>query len=193
MFVTLAAYPFQHSSFGLEHFPSLFQHSAFSLQHFLATPTQEDVFKSIKTSVDEPSSSGKVLPFLMAGAAVIIVLALFTQRRKREFSPKALNHQGKLLKEVLKTVPLRSAEVKQLKLLAESNRTAVTGPVSPLTLLICPSLFVRSLRNRAVKTDSRALAQLAKRVGIVIESQKKPTANRPAKRTAVTSPRRPAA
>ena len=46
----------------------------------------------------------------MAGAAVIILLALFTQRRKREFATKALNHQGKLLKEVLKTVPLRSAE-----------------------------------------------------------------------------------
>jgi hypothetical protein len=167
----------------IHHFPPLIQHSAFIIHHFraLATPTQEDVFKSIQTSVDEPSSSGKVLPFLMAGAAVIILLALFTQRRKREFAPKALNHQGKLLKEVLRIVPLRSAEVKQLKLLAESNRTAVTGPVSPLTLLLCPSLFARSLRNRAVKIDSKALAHLAKRVGVAIESQKKPAAARTAK------------
>ncbi len=115
--------PIQHSLFSIQHFFPPIQHSLFSIQHFfLAAPTQEDVFRSIQTSVDEPSSGGRLLPFLMAGAAVIILLAVFTQRRKREFAPKALNHQGKLLKEVLKSVPLRSAEVKQLKLLAESNR-----------------------------------------------------------------------
>jgi hypothetical protein len=171
---------------------SFIHHSSFIILHFLSAPTQEDVFKSIKNSVDEPSSSGRVLPFLMAGAAVIILLAVFTQRRKREFSPKALNHQGKLLKEVLKTVPLRSAEVKQLKLLAESNRGAVTGPISPLTLLLCPSLFAQSLRNRPLKTNSKALAQLAKRVGVAMESRKKPAAEKRAE-PVVTSPKRPAA
>jgi len=172
---------------------SFVQHSLFSIQHFfLAAPTQEDVFRSIQNSVDEPSSSGKVLPFLMAGAAVIILLALFTQRRNREFSPKPLNHQGKLLKEVLKTVPLRSAEVKQLKMLAESNRGAVTGPISPLTLLLCPSLLATSIRNRPLKGDPKVLAQLAKRVGIIVESKTKPTPAQAATRP-VTSAKRPAA
>ncbi len=175
---------------------SLIQQSSFSIVHMLLSPTQEDVFRSIQNSVDEPSSSGKVLPFLMAGAAVIILLALFTQRRNREFSPKPLNHQGKLLKEVLRIVPLRSAEVKQLKLLAETNRGSVTGPISPLTLLLCPSLLARSIRNRPVKGDPKALAQLAKRVGIIVESRKKPAApaaERAAAKPAVTSPTRRAA
>ena len=86
---------------------------------FLATPTQEEVFKSIQNNVNQSSDSGRIIPYLMAAGAVVILVALFSQRRKREFNPRAMNHQGKLMKEVLRAVPLRLVEMKQLKLLCE--------------------------------------------------------------------------
>lgn len=134
-----------------------------------AAPTQEDVFRSIQNNVNEPASGAGAMPFLMAAAAVIILLAVFTQRRNRAFSPKAANHQGKLLKEVLKTVPLRSAEVKQLKLLLESSREE-PRPTNPLTLVLCPTLLTRFMRTAPPKADRNVLEQLARKTGAVLET-----------------------
>src|SRR5438552_14098300 len=80
-----------------------------------AGPTQEEVFKSIQDNVGEPVDLSKFLPFLAAAAGLIVLVAAITQWRKRDVRPKTLNHQGKLLKEILKSLPLKPAELKQLK------------------------------------------------------------------------------
>ncbi|HEY8667905.1 MAG TPA: hypothetical protein VIL86_14675 [Tepidisphaeraceae bacterium] len=103
-----------------------------------AAPTQEEVFRSIQENVSEPADGGKVLGVIAAGAALLILLLLFSQRYQRKATPKALNHPGKLLKEVLKAVPIRGADIKRLKILAEQKEIS-----SPLVLLLCPSAAKR--------------------------------------------------
>ncbi len=100
-----------------------------------AAATEEEVFRSIHNNVTQTPQSGKVFAVLLAGIVVAGVLIFVSTRAKREATPKALNHQGKLLKEVQKTVPLSASAVKSLKRLAEEKEC-----VSPLTLLLCPSL-----------------------------------------------------
>jgi hypothetical protein len=107
-------------------------------------PTQEDVFKSIQNNVDESVDGGKVLAVLAIGVGLAIVLTLFSRRQKREATPKALNHQGKLLREMMKTAGLRANEVRQLKVLADEMAAAGQPLESSLTLMLCPSLIKKS-------------------------------------------------
>src|SRR4051812_29702261 len=65
----------------------------------LATPTQEEVFKSINENVGQSTEPGKFMALIFGAAGVVILLVLFSQRRKRDVAPRSLNHQGKLLKE----------------------------------------------------------------------------------------------
>ena len=71
--------------------------------------------------------------------AVVILIALLSQRQRRAVSPKPLNSQSKLLREILQSVPLKSGDVKRLKAMAEKREIE-----SPLTLLLCPSVLGRS-------------------------------------------------
>src|SRR5688572_7821312 len=75
-----------------------------------AQPTQEEVFQSIKDNVGPSQTDySKLLPYVLAGMGLVILLVLVSQRKRQETAtPKPLNHQGKLLREVLKTVPLRA-------------------------------------------------------------------------------------
>jgi hypothetical protein len=148
-----------------------------------AAPTQEDVFKSIQENVGSSNTDyRKLLPFLAAGGGLVVLLALLSQRRKQERKPRPLNHQGKLVKEVMKTVPLRAAELKQLRLLAEEGRD---GPLkSPLTLVLCPSLLADAIRRRHAthggagvkgggKLDRKAVLQLVRKMGMVAAKKTK--------------------
>ena len=63
-------------------------------------------------------------------------------RRRR--TPKALNHHGKLLKELAAAVSLKPAEVKQLKLLADEQKLS-----NPLTLILCPSILAKAVKRLA--------------------------------------------
>src|SRR4051794_32166129 len=65
-----------------------------------AAPTQEDVFKSISDNVGEPTDPKKFVAVLCLLAAIIVLAAVLSQRKKRAILPKVLNHPGKLLKEV---------------------------------------------------------------------------------------------
>src|SRR3954454_11490646 len=101
---------------------------------------QEDVFKSISDSV---GGSSDPPPFYIAGliaAGVVLLLVVVNSLKKRQAAPRAVNHQGKLMKEILKRVPLKGGEVKQLKTMA-----AEQGCASPLTLVLCPSLIAKGL------------------------------------------------
>ncbi len=140
-----------------------------------AAPSQEDVFKSISENVSEsPADWSKFLPFLLAAIGLVILLSLFSQRRKRVVTPKALNHPGKLMKEVTRNIPIRASELKQLKLLAEDAGTP-TPVQSPLTLLLCPSVLARAIQHRQqrrAKIDRKAVVALARRVGLQAQTKR---------------------
>jgi hypothetical protein len=137
-----------------------------------AAPTQEDVFRSIQHNVGGGGGGEVDATLLLVGMfgliAVVVVVSLVNRYRARAGSPKARNHQGKLLREVLKAVPLKGREVKQLKLLAD--HAEADGPLaSPLTLLLCPSLMAKTIQTgKRVKFDRRALLSVARKAGLQV-------------------------
>lgn len=133
--------------------------------HAAAQPTQEEVFKRIGESVSEPVDPSRALAVAAGIAGAAIVLAAVGHRRKREPKSRSLNHPAKLLKEVLRNVPLRRAEVKQVKALAHEFRPPDGDRVdSLLTLLLCPSLLVDAAKQSRGKADLDVVAGLAKRL-----------------------------
>jgi hypothetical protein len=151
-----------------------FHVSRFTLSPARAAPTQEDVFKSIQDNVSDSADWSGLLPFALAGAGVLLVVAVVSQRRTQSArQPRKLNHSGKLMREVLDAVPLRPAEVRQLKLLAEdAAAVAGGGAIDPVTLLACPSLLARSIRarqSRGGRMDRKAVTALARKVGVTRE------------------------
>ena len=132
----------------------------------LSQPTQEEVFKSIGDTVNKPVDSSRAVAALAAVGGVMVLLVVVGHRRKRETRPKPLDHPGKLLKEVLRTVPLKSAEVKQIKLLCHELRPGGTDQrvQSPLTLLLCPSLLGEAAKQCRGKADLPVVAGLVKKL-----------------------------
>lgn len=127
-------------------------------------PTQEQVFKSIQDNVRSSTDSRNFIVFLCVSGGVIIVLCLFRQREKRDAAPKAMNHHGKLLKEIMKSVPVRPREIKQLRLLAEQTPVPGSDTVhDPLTLLLCPSVLSKAVQNPRSKADRRVLQQVLRK------------------------------
>jgi hypothetical protein len=136
-----------------------------------AAPSQEDVFRSIQQKVGaRPGQDGdKSFAFLVGGVGVLIMLLLIASRvRVRQAAPRKIQHAGKLLREMSKTVGLKPKELKQLKALAdESRRNGSPDPVeSPLTLLLCPSVLARTLKDRPAKVDRTVVAQLVRKMGV---------------------------
>ena len=130
-------------------------------------PTQEDVLRSIGQNVGESGDSGRVLGILAGIAGAIVLLVVVGQRRGGEARPKVLNHHGKLMKEVLRTVPLKPAELKQLKLLlSETGNRGGEGPAatSPLTLVLCPSLLLKTAQARSEKVNRKVVAGLVRKL-----------------------------
>lgn len=109
-----------------------------------ATPSQEDVFKSISNSVDNSVDGRKVLAVIAFIVAIAIVAALFNKRDVRQTAPKVLNHQGKLLRELKKTAGLNGEQIKHLKALADDLGTRGEPLESTVTLMLCPSLMNRA-------------------------------------------------
>jgi hypothetical protein len=135
----------------------------------VADPTQEEVLRSIGQNVSESPGGGRVLGVLAGIAGGIVLLVVVGGRRGREAAPKTLNHHGKLLKEVLRTVPLKPAELKQLKLLLQESGGRTGGGLqsvqSPLTLVLCPSVLVKAAKGRSEKVRTKVVAGLAKKLG----------------------------
>jgi uncharacterized membrane protein len=127
-----------------------------------ANPTQEDVFKSISENMSEKSDSGPFLAVLAIIAAVAILVAIVSKRRERVAAPKVLNHQKKLLKEVLRSTPLKPAEARLLKTLGESQDVD-----NALVMLLCPSVLEKALRQKNTKLDRKVAIQLARKAGLI--------------------------
>ena len=127
-----------------------------------ASPTQEDVFKSISDNMGEKSDSGQFLAIMAAVAGAAILIAVMSKRKDRVSKPKALNHQGKLLKEVLRTTALKPAEARLLKSLGEAQSLD-----NGLVLLLCPSVLEKALREKNGKVERKVAVQLARKVGLI--------------------------
>lgn len=112
--------------------------------------TQEEVFRSIKESVSSQPASGSLLPFFCAGAGLLILLVLIGNRQREKATPKAVNHAGKLLKEVSKAAGMKPSELKKLKNLAHQAGERQGSPLqSPLTLLLCPSVLAATMLRQS--------------------------------------------
>jgi hypothetical protein len=131
-----------------------------------AAPTQNDVFKSIQDSLGHEEQQD-YRPYLLfaAGAAILLLIVVVSNRRQQAArAPGPLNSPGKLMKEVLRDVPLKSGEVKQLKVLAESIESTNGDEVNPLTLLLCPSLMAKGLQASGDKVDKKTVAQVVRKL-----------------------------
>ena|SRR5947207_9448163 len=123
---------------------------------------QEDVFKSISDNVGS-TADPKVFYIVAAiGVAFVVLLIVINALKKRQTLPRAVNHQGKLIKEMLKTVGLKSAEIKQLRTMA-----AEQGCSSPLTMVLCPSLLAKGVNVKGGKADKRVVMGVARKMGIL--------------------------
>lgn len=133
--------------------------------------TQDDVFKSISQNVSGEGDGGghekTFLAVLLGTIGIILLLALFNVRNKRQAMPKAVNHPGRLMKEVMRQIPLKPAELKQLKVLAEGERRAGVEIDSPLVFLICPSALATALRANRAKIDKKVMTGIARKMGLV--------------------------
>jgi hypothetical protein len=132
-----------------------------------AGPTQSDVFKSIQDSVGQRHEINSTPVILLAlGGALVLALLVYMSRReqKKVIAPEALNHSGKLAREVVKQVNLKPQELKQLKTLADSigNQTGETP--DPLALLLCPSLLAKGVHANPPKMDKKVVAQMVRRL-----------------------------
>jgi hypothetical protein len=124
-----------------------------------AAPRAEDVFRSTGQELEGRTDPTKLIAFLCVIAALAVALVLLNRtKRDSKVSPRALHHQGKLLKEIQKQMHLKPAELRQLKALAESQDVE-----NPMTLLLCPSLLAKAVKERPEKVDRRVLASMLKR------------------------------
>jgi hypothetical protein len=133
-----------------------------------AGPTQDDVFKSIHDSVGKPAQfdSRPVILLAAGGGLVLLFLTLMSRRQQKVASPKSLNHPGRLMKEVLREVSLKPAELRQLKLLSDAVQHETGQEANPLTLLLCPSLLAKGLKAGPAKLDRKALAQVVRKMRV---------------------------
>lgn len=134
----------------------------------IAKPTQQDVFKSIQDNVGQADESQmRAVPWVCGGIGLIIVLAIFGKRQSRQASPKAVNSPGRLIKEMMKAIPLKPRELKQLKIVAEQTEMDDGGTVeNPLVLLLCPSVVIKSVNERNARIDRKTLVGMLKKMGI---------------------------
>ena len=129
---------------------------------FLAQLKQEDVFKSISRNVSSgPGDPTVFYAAILTVAAVILLVVVVNALRKRgESRPRSVNHHGKLVKEVLKRIPMRKAELRALRTIAAEQACE-----SPLTLVLCPSLLAKGI-NAKGKADRKSAMLVARKVGL---------------------------
>ena len=125
----------------------------------LANPTQEEFFRSLNQNINSPVDMSKAVPYLLATLGLVILAVLFNQYRQRQSSPRALNHSGKLTRELTRRLSLRSVELRQLKLLAEEQQIE-----HPLTLILCPSVLGKAIRAPSARVDRVIVRQIVQRL-----------------------------
>jgi hypothetical protein len=112
-----------------------------------ANPTQEDVFKSISSNVNDQVDGRKVIGFLAAFVGLVILMVLINSRQQRKEVPKVTNHQGRLMRELMRSAGLKRSQIRQLKSLSDDLADGNQPVENLVTLLLCPSL-IRKARER---------------------------------------------
>lgn len=120
--------------------------------------TEDEVIKSISQSVGGKSDPTPFFWGIGAIVAVALLLSIFNRRGQREAVPKALHNPGKLLKQLVTDINLGPTEMRQLKTLAEAENVQ-----NPLTLLLCPSLLSKAIKENPQRVDPKTVVELAKR------------------------------
>lgn len=134
----------------------IIHHSSF----IFAQPSQSEVLRSIGENIDNQTGGPtRVLALMIAALGLALLLLVLSYRRKREVAPRAINHPGKLLREVSRSMDLKPPELRQLKLLAEKQSLA-----SPLTLLLCPSLLSKAVREHPTTLDRKLISSIARKI-----------------------------
>ena len=130
-----------------------------------ATASPQDISKSFENSFDQKTDPRWMIFGMAAAAGLLMVLALLSMRAERAV-PKPLNHQGKLLREIRRQVAIKSTELKQLKLMVDEVKTPDGQPlISPITLLLCPSLLVKSAPTKpGSRINRRVLGGLVRKL-----------------------------
>lgn len=117
----------------------------FQFMYWLAVDKQQEFFNSLNSEFSDPVDGKKLLAIVFTVLAVIVLMIALSMREKKpkKVGPKTVRHQGRLLKEIAKSVGIRSRDMKKLKAVAAQQN------VSPLTLLLCPSALPASVRKKA--------------------------------------------
>lgn len=139
---------------------------AFFTSTLRATPSQDDVFKSIQESMDKPQDFDyrPVLMLAGGGGVAVLLLLIASGRQKGKRSPQTLNSPAKLMKEVLREISLNSGEVKQLKMMAAAVENPTAQETNPLVLLLCPSVMAKGLHRAGNKVDRKTVATIVRKL-----------------------------
>lgn len=125
----------------------------------------EDAFRQSLTQNFEQSVEPRHLVAMAAVAVGVVLFAVVFNRwraatgRSSLGGPRALNHPGKLMREISKGVNLKSSEIRQLKVLAQQQQVS-----NPLVLLLCPSLLAKAVKENPRKADRQVLNGLARKI-----------------------------
>jgi hypothetical protein len=120
----------------------------------LAGPSQDEVFKSIQSSVNSHNDNGAFLAVLAVIAGVVLIVAVVQSRSRRPpGTSAALNNAAKLTRELMKSTGLKPGQLRQLRSLADDLDDRGTPIANPLTLLLCPSLL-RQAKGEAASPKS---------------------------------------
>jgi len=128
-------------------FPALFCYP-------LAQVRLEDVFRSTQQNMTETPGLNRLLALLLGMVAIVLLLLVLQQLRKRSAAAKPLNSRARLLKEVGRAVPLKGVEIKGLQRMADKQSCS-----DPLVLLLCPSLLAVGM-EQASPAERKALARV---------------------------------
>ena len=123
----------------------------------LAQVKLEDVFRHTQENMTAGPGSQRMIALGLAAVALFVLLAVVHLRRTQQAIPKPVNHQGKLLKQVAKDLPLKGPEIRQLKQLADEQHCS-----SPLVLLLCPSLLGKAAASKPPEQRKQAAAIIRK-------------------------------
>jgi hypothetical protein len=125
----------------------------------LGAPSQDEVFSSIREHVgDSTGDAGAIGLLVLGGCVAMAVLVWLSRREVRVASTEVVNHPGKLLKEIVRETGLKPAELKHLKTLAESLEVRQNIRLkSPLTLMLCPSVLHRLIREQTTNAEKKQL------------------------------------
>jgi hypothetical protein len=125
----------------------------------MAQTRQDDVLRSIQQNVGESVDPRKFIAAIVVIGGLIATLFVVNAMRNYAARPRAVNHRGKLLKEMSRTLSIKPSEMRQLKTLAEAQEVA-----SPLVLLLCPSLLNKAVKSAGDRIDRSTVGNLARRL-----------------------------